>query len=70
MDFPDLGYYQGMNYLVIFVYETFKDEVTTYRFLHFIADKFLKTKLEKSFKGVMEMIFLSDKLMQIEIPKI
>lgn len=70
MDFPDLGYYQGMNYLVIFIYETFKDETTTYRFLHFMADKFLNAKLEKSFKGVMEMIFLSDKLMQIEIPKI
>ena len=69
LDFPELGYYQGMNYLVIFIYETFKDELTAYRFLHFMAEKFLKTKLEKTFKGVMEMIFLSDKLMQIAIPK-
>jgi hypothetical protein len=70
LDFPELSYYQGMNYLVIFVYKTFKDELTTYRFLNFVADKFLKQKLEKSFKGLMEMIFLSDKLLEINTPKV
>lgn len=59
-----------MNYLVIFIYATFQDELMTYRFLNFVADKFLKNKLEKSFKGLMEMIFLSDKLLEIITPEI
>lgn len=70
LDFPNLSYYQGMNYLVIYIYSVFEDELMTYKFLHFISDKFLQHQLEKSFQGVMEMIFLSDKLMQITSPQV
>jgi Rab-GTPase-TBC domain len=42
LDFPNLSYYQGMNYLVIYIYSVFEDELMTYKFLHFISDKFLQ----------------------------
>ena len=60
-----MSYYQGMNYIAIFLYKTFEDEMKSYQFLCFISEKFLTEKLEKSFKGLMELIFLSDKLFQI-----
>lgn len=60
-----MSYYQGMNYIAIFLYKTFQDELKAYQFLCYISEKYLTEKLEKSFKGLMEMIFLSDKLFQI-----
>jgi hypothetical protein len=60
-----MSYYQGMNYIAIFLHTTFQDELKAYQFMTYIAHKFLHKKLEKSFKGLMELIFLSDKLIQI-----
>jgi len=65
MDYPSMSYYQGMNYIAIFLYKTFHSELKAYQFLCYISEKFLVKKLEKSFKGLMELIFLSDKLIQI-----
>ena len=66
-----MGYYQGLSFVAIFIYHQFnKDKLKTYRFLHFSCKKFFASKFTKNFKGMIELIFLTDKLLQIHQPEI
>ena len=59
-----MGYYQGMNYIAVFIYYLFKDVGKSYVFLGYIVDRFLASRFGNSLIGLMELLFLSDKLIQ------
>ena len=59
-----MGYYQGMNYIAVFLFNLFRDTQKTYVFLGYIVDRFLASRFGHSLVGLMELLFLSDKLIQ------
>jgi len=70
MDFPDINYYQGMNYIAIFIYRIFEDELKAYRFFHFVMKTEIYERYKDNFNGLLEMIYLCDKYLQIKQPEI
>jgi len=60
-----MSYYQGLNYVVIFVFRLFKeDALKTYQFLNYLSFKEFDDRFGKDLKGLLELLFLADKLMQ------
>ena len=71
IDYPKSSYCQGFNYIAVFLFYLFdENELKTYRFMAFITETYLRHKVDKELKGVMELIFLNDKMLQIFSPKI
>jgi len=68
--FPDVSYYQGMNYIAIFLLHVFKDELKTFKFLSFIVKEYLSTKYTSGFEGLLELMYLCDKFLQGKQPEI
>lgn len=71
LDFPEMAYYQGLNYVAVFLYLFFeKDHLKAYRFLRHVAKEHFASKLAADFQGVVQLIFLNDKLLEIKLPKV
>ena len=61
-----MSYYQGMNYIVVFLYKIFQgNKNLTFKFFYFLTKNYLIKYFTKDFKGLIKLIFLCDKLMQI-----
>lgn len=55
-----------MNYIVVFLYRCFKkNKDLTYKFFYYLTKSELINWFTKDFKGLIKLIFLSDKLIQI-----
>lgn len=65
-----IGYYQGMNYIALFLLEAFVDEEKTYHFFCYIADRILNKYFSNNFEGVVKLIWVCDKMMQIHSPSL
>jgi hypothetical protein len=65
-----IGYYQGMNYIAMFILEAFKDEVKAYHFFCHVADKILTKYFSNNFEGIVKLIWICDKMMQIHSPSL
>lgn len=65
-----ISYYQGMNYIAIFLFETFQHEETAFHFFCYIAEKILCEHFSNSFQGLVKLIWINDKLMQIHSPSL
>jgi len=60
-----ISYYQGMNYIGIFIFDAFKDELSAFHFFCYIAESLLLEHFSNSFQGLVRLIWINDKLMQI-----
>jgi Rab-GTPase-TBC domain len=60
-----ISYYQGMNYIGIFIFDAFKDEEAAFHFFCYLAENLLQEHFSNSFQGVVRLIWINDKLMQI-----
>lgn len=58
------GYYQGMNYIVVFLYSIFKDKNITYRFMSFVFDRYLAETFNTELKGLHMLVYLCDKMIE------
>lgn len=65
-----IGYYQGMNYIAIFLLESFNDEEKAYHFFCYIADRILNKYFSNNFEGIVRLIWICDKMMQIHSPSL
>jgi Rab-GTPase-TBC domain len=65
-----IGYYQGMNYIAIFLQQTFKDPVVAYRFFCYLTHTLLAEHFSSSFGGLVKLIWISDKVIQINSPSL
>lgn len=66
IDYPKLEYFQGLNYICIYLFKTFnKDAENTYRFLSYVVESLLMPRFSKEFEGMMEFVFLNDKFLQM-----
>lgn len=64
---PKLSYYQGMNYIAIFIYLTFeKDVIRSYRMLYYISKTYLMNTFNNNFDGLVETMYVCDKFLQFE----
>lgn len=62
---PEVGYYQGLNYVAIVFLKVFQgDELTTYRMLSFLTSEYLNPAYADDLEGLMELLFYSDSLIQ------
>lgn len=64
-DFPDLSYYQGMNYIAIYLLRLLGDETKAYHMLNFLAEEFIEEKFGDQFNGLFEQLYICDKYLQI-----
>lgn len=65
LDYPEIGYYQGMNYIAVFLYYAFNcDSLKTYQFMSYVVETHLANRFGEELKGLMKLLFLCDKLMQ------
>lgn len=69
-NFKSLTYYQGMNYIAIFLLHTFKDELKAYCFFYYLTEAHLCPYFNKMFGGMMRLIWASDKMIQIYAPEL
>lgn len=65
-----IGYYQGMNYIAIFLYETFKDDQQAYWFFCYVADRILTRYFANNFECIVQLIWICDKMIQIHSPSL
>ena len=70
-EYPPLTYYQGMNYIAIFLYKAFgKDAKKAFHFLCYMADYCLIKYFGNNFQGTLKLIFVVDKLLEKVYPSI
>ncbi len=60
-----ISYYQGMNYIGIFIFDAFRDELAAFHFFCYLAESLLQEHFANSFQGLVRLIWINDKLMQI-----
>ena len=63
-----IGYYQGMNYIAMFLMEAFGDENKAYHFFCYISDRILTKYFANNFEGIVKLIWICDKMIQIHSP--
>lgn len=63
-----IGYYQGMNYIAIFLQQTFKDSAVAFQFFCYLSETILAEHFSSSFGGLVKLIWISDKVIQINSP--
>ncbi len=70
-DYPEVCYYQGMNYLGIFLFYTFhKDTEAAYHFFAFMVEHVISKYFGQSFQGILKLIFVVDKLLERIYPSL
>lgn len=68
-DYPEVSYYQGMNYLGIFLFYTFeKDKTRAYRFFCFMIEYIIQKWFGQSFEGTLKLLYAVDKLLETIYP--
>lgn len=65
-----IGYYQGMNYIALFLLEAFGDEQRAYHFFCYIAERILNQYFAHNFEGIVKLIWVCDKMMQVHAPSL
>jgi hypothetical protein len=66
-----IAYYQGMNYIAIFLFETFKyDDTKAFHFYCYMAERILKKHFSHNFVELIRLIWTSDRMMQIKSPRL
>lgn len=71
LDHEKLTYYQGMNYIVIFLFKFFKKNVEkTYKFLSFLAWGFLTSRFHGRLPGLEESLYILDKYIRSFKPEL
>ncbi len=63
-----IAYYQGMNYIAIFIYETFMDDRKAFEFFCYIAEKILIQHFSDTFGGLVRLIWTCDRMIQVHSP--
>lgn len=66
IDYPDISYYQGMNYMVCYIWYTLDDPEDTYSFMSYIVDTFLSEHFKDGLNGVLRLNFILDKILEIK----
>lgn len=62
LDHEKLTYYQGMNYIAIFLYKFFEKNIEkTYKFMSFLAWGFLTSRFHGKLPGLEESLYILDK---------
>lgn len=70
-EYPEVGYFQGMNYIAIFLFYSFeKDEMLARRFFALLVERHLREYLHRSFESVMKLIFVCDKFLETLYPSL
>lgn len=63
-----IGYYQGMNYIAIFLFEAFQDDLKAYWFFCYVAERILNRYFANNFECIVQLIWICDKMIQIHSP--
>ena len=70
-DYPRVSYYQGMNYLAIFLFYVFEqDPRKAYHFFSYMIDSVIQHYFGQDFQGVHRLIYCIDKLLEKHNPKV
>lgn len=68
-EYPEVGYFQGMNYIAIFLFYSFqKDALLARQFFALVIELHLHEYLHRSFESVMKLIFVCDKFIETLYP--
>jgi len=62
---PEVSYYQGMNYICVYLYYTIEDKDKTFQFMAYLVENYLKEHYSNSLEGVMQLTYIADKLLEI-----
>jgi len=65
-----MNYYQGMNYIAVYLLRELKDPQFAYQVFCYVAENHLQDKFDTKFKGLTELVFMTDKVIQRYCPKI
>ena len=69
--YPILTYYQGMNYIAIYLFSLFdKDATAAYHFFAHVIELFVQQYIGMSFQGVLQLLYVIDKLVDIKYPSL
>lgn len=68
LEYPINGYYQGMHYIGIFLYDFFESEVDAFHMLCYITEVFLIGNFANASGGFLRLVWMTDRLMQIHSP--
>ena len=63
-EYPEVAYYQGMNYIAGYLYYTFEDEELAYKFLCFIVEEYVSEFLGDGLDGVLKLTYVLDKCIE------
>ena len=70
-NFDKIGYYQGMNYIAIFCFEAFgKDLDKTFRFIGYLASRFLIGNFSNEAGGLMRLLWTTDRMLEATAPSL
>ena len=67
---PKVGYYQGMNYLMGFLYTILKEENTTFEFFVNLIEKKMEDLFDNNLEKVNVHFYIVDRLTEILVPNL
>lgn len=70
LEYPVNGYYQGMHYIGIFLYDFFEDEKEAFQMLSYITEVILIGNFANTSGGFLRLVWMTDRLMQIHSPSL
>lgn len=70
LEYPVNGYYQGMHYIGIFLYDFFENEKEAFQMLCYITEVFLIGNFANISGGFLRLVWMTDRLMQIHSPSL
>lgn len=70
LEYPVNGYYQGMHYIGIFLYDFFENEKEAFQMLCYITEMILIGNFANSSGGFLRLVWMTDRLMQIHSPSL
>ena len=70
LQYPVNGYYQGMHYIGIFVYEFLENELEAFQLLCYITETILISNFANTSGGFLRLVWMTDRLMQLHSPRL
>jgi hypothetical protein len=70
LEYPVNGYYQGMHYIGIFLYDFFENEKEAFQMLCYITELLLIGNFANTSGGFLRLVWMTDRLMQLHSPSL
>lgn len=69
--YPELNYFQGMNYIAIFLYGLFGGDLNScFRFFCYIIERFLIPNFSARVGGLLKLVWTQDRLIELQAHKL